>query len=141
MEPTETTRALLSFIHSLFCKKQHPQDCTFYSDIELADCWELPDVVCWTALTELIKQRMHTDEKGLLDSIAKVHRYLEGLNNLSKAEQNLLKAILMEADLRVLFNVSSLQICNTISFEKENEYGGDLETDSRQVLDFKPWKD
>lgn len=99
MEPTETTRVLLSFIHSLFCKKQHPTECAFYSDIELADCWDLPDVVCWTALTELIKQRMYTDEKGLLDSIAKVHRYLEGLNNLTKAEQNLLKAILMEADL------------------------------------------
>lgn len=108
MDPTETTRVLLSFIHSLFCKKQHPTECTFYSDIELADCWELPDVVCWAALTELIKQRMYTDEKGLLDSIAKVHRYLEGLNNLTKAEQNLFKAILMEADLKyVVFGAPS----------------------------------
>ena len=100
MERTEITRVLLSFIHSLFCKKQHPAECTFYNDIELADCWDLPDVVCWTALTMLLMERMHTDEKGLLDSIAKVHRYLEGLNNLTKAEQKLFTAVLMGADLR-----------------------------------------
>lgn len=100
MERTEITRVLLSFIHSLFCKKQHPDECTFYNDIELADCWDLPDVICWTALTMLLMQRMNTDEKGLLDSIAKVHRYLEGLNNLTKAEQKLFKAVLMGADLR-----------------------------------------
>lgn len=100
MERTEITRVLLSFIHSLFCKKQHPEDCTFYNDIELADCWDLPDVICWTALTMLLIDRMHTDEKGLLDSIAKVHRYLEGLNNLTKAEQKLFTAVLMGADLK-----------------------------------------
>ena len=102
MEQTEITRVLLSFMHSLFCKKQHPTDCTFYNDIELADCWDLPDVICWTALTMLLMQRMHTDEKGLLNSISKVHRYLEGLNNLNEAEVNLFKAILMGADLSLV---------------------------------------
>lgn len=112
MERTEITRVLLSFIHSLFCKKQHPDECTFYNDIELADCWDLPDVVCWTALTMLVMERMNTNEKGLLDSIGKVHRYLEGLNNLTTAEKNLFKAVLMEADLRyvVLATSASCQV-------------------------------
>lgn len=111
MERTEISRVLLSFIHSLFCKKQHPSECTFYNDIELADCWDLPDVICWTVLTKLVMDKMGTDEKGLLDSIAKVHRYLEGLNNLTYAEKNLFKAVLMEADLKyvVLSAPSSCQ--------------------------------
>lgn len=102
MEQTEQARLLLSFIHSLFCKKKHPEECDFYTVIEMADCWEHPDVVCWTFLTQLIMKKMHTNEKGLLDSLSKVYNQLEGLNRLTEAERKLFKAILNESDLSFL---------------------------------------
>lgn len=102
MEQTEQSRLLLSFIHSIFCKKKHPDECDFYTVIEMADCWEHPDVVCWTFLTQLIMKKMRTNEKGLLDSLSKVYNQLEGLNRLTEAEKKLFKAILNESDLSFL---------------------------------------
>lgn len=127
MEQTEITRILLSFVHSLFCKKHHPDSCTFYNDIELADCWDLPDVVCWQALTMLMMQKMNLDEKGLLDSIAKVHRCLEGLNVLSPMERVLYRAILQDADLTVILVNNSVQICNTLSLPEPDPRDEELE--------------
>lgn len=102
MERNETTRSLLSLIHTLYCKKDHLTLCNFYTEIELADCWELPDVTCWTALTTLICNKMHVNEKGLLDALVKVHRVLGDLYRLTPEEQLLFKSILLEADLSVL---------------------------------------
>lgn len=102
MERTESSRMLLQLIHGIFCKKDHPTTCDFYTEIELADCWSLPDIVCWSTVTAIMMQKMDTDEKGLLDSLTRVYRCLEGLNILGKMEKELFKSIVMGADLTVL---------------------------------------
>lgn len=136
MEKTETSRLLLSLIHSIFCKKEHPKDCDFYSDIELADCWDLPDIICWSTLTQLMMKRMNTTEKGLLDSMAKVHKCLEGLSILSHFERKLFMAILRDADLSVLILAEEPNQVSQSCEELGESLSSSSQTPQGSLLDF-----
>lgn len=98
----EQTIALIVAVHFLFCHKDHDSTCNFYSEIELADCWEEHDVVIWTALTGLILQTLGVGEKELLKALDNVTIYLEELNSLSPVEKKLFDAIARGADLSFL---------------------------------------
>jgi len=102
MKQDETSRVLLSLMHSFFCKADHKNVCEFYEEIELADCWDLPSVNTWVTITKIVMGALNLNEQSLLSALQKVSRQLSSLRALTESERLLFDATYRESDLSIL---------------------------------------
>lgn len=113
------TRLLISWVHSLFCHKDHGQgECRFYNSIELADCWENPSVVDWASVTALILQRLNCSEEELLESLREALETLGMVDRCGPRAKEIIKAVVTGGSLSsLLLGESSFSVDH---FQREN---------------------
>jgi len=134
MNRDETSRVVLSLMHSFFCKASHDEDsCEFYEEIELADCWDLPATQTWVTITMIVLGKLKIEERDLLIALKKVSKQLSNLAALNNAEKRLFDSIYREADLSYVIPEESLVDEVPLPIET-NEETVDLSREYRKLV-------